>query len=87
MRAGRSGTESSIEAQIMDWSDDVAYSVHDLEDALVAERFPLAALSDKSEHQAVAKVALESYATDSNENELEAAFSRLVSLPYLLSTF
>ena len=87
MRAGRSGTESSIEAQIMDWSDDVAYSVHDLEDALVAERFPLAALSDKSEQQSVAKVALESYATDSNENELEAAFSRLVSLPYWLSTF
>ena len=87
MRAGHVGTESSIEAQIMDWSDDVAYSVHDLEDALVAERFPLAALSDKSEQRDVARVALESYAADSNENELQAAFGRLTALPYWPSNF
>ncbi|CAB4675767.1 unannotated protein [freshwater metagenome] len=87
MRAGRVGTESSIEAQIMDWSDDVAYSVHDLEDALVAERFPLAALSDTSEQRDVARVALESYAADSTENELQAAFGRLTALPYWPSNF
>jgi len=87
MRAERKSTESSIEAQIMDWSDDVAYSVHDLEDALVAERFPLASLSDKAEQKVVVQVAVESYATDSNENELLAGFARLVALPYWPSRF
>ena len=36
MRQGAPDSARCIEAQIMDWSDDVSYSVHDLEDALVA---------------------------------------------------
>lgn len=87
MRQGAPVDKKCIEAQIMDWSDDVAYSVHDLEDALVAERFPLASLSDKAEQKVVVQVAVESYATDSNENELLAGFARLVALPYWPSRF
>jgi len=37
----------SVEAEIMDWSDDIAYAVHDLEDFFRADRVPLARLRDK----------------------------------------
>ena len=40
-REGAPVGSQSFEAQIMDWSDDVAYSVHDLEDALVTGQVKL----------------------------------------------
>ncbi len=39
MRQGTPYGKVSLEAQIMDWSDDIAYSVHDLEDAIVTNMF------------------------------------------------
>ena len=38
MREGAPAGKRCIEAQIMDWSDDCSYSVHDLEDAIVANQ-------------------------------------------------
>lgn len=40
-RVGSVGDESSLEAQIMDWSDDVTYAVHDLEDFFRLGLIPL----------------------------------------------
>jgi dGTPase len=77
----RSGVESgktSMEAQIMDWSDDVAYSVHDLEDSLVSGQVKLDQLSN--DLPKLFKVAQEMYLADITESEMQSALAALQKL-------
>lgn len=46
-----SNGERSIEASIMDWADDITYSVHDAEDFYRANRLPLHLLAQADEHE------------------------------------
>jgi dGTPase len=69
---------TSMEAQIMDWSDDVAYSVHDLEDSLVTGQVKLNTLKDDLSE--LFKVAKDEYLADVSEIELAGALSNLEKL-------
>lgn len=78
VRIGAPARRQSMEAQIMDWSDDVAYSVHDLEDALVTGHVKLEHLTD--DVPALYEVAKNSYMSDMTESEAEVALVALQSL-------
>jgi len=73
-----------LEAQVMDWADDVAYSVHDLEDGLQAGLITMGALRDQSERNAVAKRTAAEYCTPGSVtvDELCEIFGGLLMLPW-----
>jgi len=82
LRESATGEQRCLEAQVMDWADDIAYSVHDLEDAVHAGHLPLASLRDSSDRKALLDLTQERYAQAFGWNELEAALDRLIALPY-----
>jgi dGTPase len=81
MRADASGVRRCIEAQIMDWSDDVAYSVHDLEDGVQIGGIDLTLLAVLTARAGVFATTRQQYAPDASDGELGAALDRLLELP------
>jgi len=78
VRKGAPEGAQSFEAQIMDWSDDVAYSVHDFEDALVSGQVKLHDLSNDLPD--IFKMAQNGYLADISLPEVDAAFESLQQL-------
>ena len=74
----------------MDWADDVAYSVHDLEDGLHAGLVSLKNLTDSSERTVVSAVAVAHYCPASwhvTAAELETVFAEFITLDCWQFTF
>nr|WP_062340064.1 deoxyguanosinetriphosphate triphosphohydrolase [Herbidospora sakaeratensis] len=81
VRQGAPPGSVSFEAQIMDWADDVAYAIHDLEDALHSGYVTPGMLRDPAERLEVCKLTQEWYLPDADLNELEETFTRLIGEP------
>ncbi|WP_156326038.1 deoxyguanosinetriphosphate triphosphohydrolase [Nonomuraea sp. SBT364] len=81
IREGAPECRVSFEAQIMDWADDVAYSVHDLEDALHSGHVTPEALQSPAERAQVCEITRTWYAPGADLAELEEVFAGLVAEP------
>jgi dGTPase len=87
VREGATGTTSCFEAQVMDWSDDVSYCVHDIEDAVFAVHVNIDILKSSSGRSEVVEVAQKWYGSDFEKAELDAALVRVSSLPSWPASF
>ena len=71
----------------MDLADDVAYSVHDVEDAVVARRVPLADLAVAGGVARVSELVRAWYLPDAADDEVAEALRRLRAVPAWLGEF
>ena len=78
MRQGAPADRKCIEAQIMDWSDDCAYSVHDLEDAIFAGQIKVD--NFERDFDILHKEMQNSYGSTATAEEAAAALHRLQQL-------
>ena len=87
MRKGVTPGARCLEAQIMDLSDDIAYSVHDVEDAVATGKMDLEHLRSDAHTRGVIDSTMKWYGTSVSEDDLIQAFERLVTMPEWLSAF
>lgn len=87
LRAGAPAGRRCIEAQAMDFADDVAYSVHDVEDAVVGHHLDPRELSSAGAVQRVTDQVRAWYLPGVADDEVAEALARLRALPVWVGEF
>jgi dGTPase len=82
VREGTPAGRRCLEAQVMDWADDVAYSVHDVEDGIHSGHIMLSTLDDPEERAALCELAADWYSAESPA-DLASVLGELLRLPTL----
>lgn len=80
LRDGAPDRRRCIEAQVMDLSDDIGYSVHDFEDAIVNGYVDVTALGARVDHDDLVNSMFAWIGGEVSHDELIAAFDRLDNL-------
>ncbi|MEJ5868204.1 deoxyguanosinetriphosphate triphosphohydrolase [Pseudokineococcus sp. 5B2Z-1] len=79
LRRDAPGRRRCLEAQVMDLADDIAYSVHDVEDAVVAGRLDLGVVADRGQRARVAELAARWHGLEADA--VEEGLQRLAASP------
>ena len=87
LRAGAPAKQKSVEAQVMDFADDVAYSVHDFEDAIVSKFIDVKVLADKNNDTELLEKISSWNGGAISKDQLAQALERLRSNQYWLTEF
>ncbi len=87
LREGAPDRQLCIEAQVMDLSDDIAYSVHDFEDAIVGGYIDVPALGARVDHDELVESMFAWIGGELNHDELIEAFDRLDRLDSWIEEF
>ncbi|ROS73688.1 deoxyguanosinetriphosphate triphosphohydrolase [Cellulomonas sp. PhB143] len=87
LREGAPAGIKCMESQVMDLADDVSYSVHDVEDAIVGGKLDLGRLDDAGERARVVAAVHAWYGTRHTAEELDSALQRLAATGHLLTGF
>jgi len=87
VRNDRTDDITCFEAQVMDWSDDVSYSVHDVEDAVFAGHVNIDILKSKTGRSEIIEVAQSWYGNEFAVELLDEALLRISSLPSWPNSF
>ncbi len=87
LRDGAPVDRGCVEAQVMDLADDVAYSVHDVEDAIVGMHLDPRVFADPEAELRVAAQTRDWYLPGADEAELVAGLHRLTAHPAWVGRF
>ncbi|MEO5534400.1 MAG: deoxyguanosinetriphosphate triphosphohydrolase [Pseudolysinimonas sp.] len=87
LRADAPDRVRCIEAQVMDLSDDIAYSVHDFEDAIVNGYLDVRALGARVDHDELVDAMFAWIGGEFDHDTLIAAFDRLDNLEYWIDSW